>query len=454
MQNITENTVKNTAQTAAEPKTLRQLFGPICLETLFYMLAGMADTLMLSAVSNEAVGAVGTANTYINMFIILFGVVSTGMVAVMTQYIGAGRPGIAWQARQLGLAFNAVLGAALSLLLFFGCGPVLGLMGVAPRLLPYARDYLRIVGGCCIFNAVIPILASYLRAFGHTRWPLAATVLANVLNVILNAVFLFVLHWGVAGVALATAIARGVNVLVLAAVCRWLVRAARDPDRLPGRTVLRQILRVGLPSAAETALYNVAMALVVRFLNQMDSAGLNVTARSYVLQISNFSYCVSAALSQANAILVGWRIGAQNYDVADRGTRRAAVVGMASGAGVAALFAAGAPWLMRLFTNDPAMIALVGRLLAVDIALEVGKAGNLVYGNALKTGGDALYTTFLAAVFMSLCAVGGSWQLGLRLGWGAVGAMLGLAADECCRAVGMGLRWHAGYWRRRELISR
>ena len=95
---------------AAERKTLTQLSVPICLETLFYMLSGMVDTLMLSSVSDQAVGAVGTANTYIGMFIIMFSVISTGMMAVMTQNIGAGKPGVAYQARQLGLTFNITLG--------------------------------------------------------------------------------------------------------------------------------------------------------------------------------------------------------------------------------------------------------------------------------------------------------------------------------------------------------
>ena len=71
-----------------ERKTLTQLSVPICLETLFYMLSGMVDTLMLSSVSDQAVGADGTANTYIGVFIIMFGVISSGMVAVMSQNIG------------------------------------------------------------------------------------------------------------------------------------------------------------------------------------------------------------------------------------------------------------------------------------------------------------------------------------------------------------------------------
>ena len=98
-------------------KTLLQLFIPICLETLLFMLAGMVDTLMLSSVSDNAVGAVGTANTYVSIFIIMFGIITSGMTAVMTQNIGAKKEGVAYQARQIGLAFNGALGVVFSIFL-------------------------------------------------------------------------------------------------------------------------------------------------------------------------------------------------------------------------------------------------------------------------------------------------------------------------------------------------
>ncbi len=120
-------------------KTLTQLSIPICFETLFYMLSGMVDTLMLSSVSDQAVGAVGTANTYISVFIIMFGVISSGMVAVMTQNIGAGKPGIAYQARQLGLIFNAVIGVLMSVFLAVFSGNILKMVSIAPALFDSAN---------------------------------------------------------------------------------------------------------------------------------------------------------------------------------------------------------------------------------------------------------------------------------------------------------------------------
>ena len=140
-------------------KTLVQLFIPICIETLFYMLAGMIDTLMLSTINDQAVGAVGTANTYISMFILMFSIVSTGMMAVMTQNIGAGRPGVAYQAKNIGMIFNLVLGTFLSLILFFFSGDLLCTIGISAALEDYATTYMKIVGSAVFLNALIPIFA-------------------------------------------------------------------------------------------------------------------------------------------------------------------------------------------------------------------------------------------------------------------------------------------------------
>ena len=433
-------------------KTLTQLFVPICLETLLYMLAGMIDTLMLSSVGDQAVGAVGTANTYIGIFIIMFSIISSGMVAVMTQNIGAGRDGVAYQARQLGLAFNAVLGIGMSIFLFTCSGKILSIVGVAAALQEPAEIYLRTVGGACILNALIPIFSSYLRAFGFSKQPLYASILGNIINLVLNAVFLFVFDMGVQGVAYATVISRMVNLLLVVVMGTILVEAKNNPERIENRKVLGQIIKIGLPSAFETALYNVAMTLVIRFLNQMDAEGLNVTARSYTAQITNFSYCVGAALAQANAIMTGWRIGANEYDECDRGTKKAAIIGVIVAACVEAVFALSAGWIMQLFTDNPQMIALVQKLLFIDIFLEMGRVTNLVYGNALKTSGDAIFPVVMGAAFMFLCAVGGTYLFGIRLGFLAVGAYIGLAADECVRAVGRFLRWRSGKWRSKGLV--
>ena len=438
---------------AVERKTLAQLSVPICLETLFYMLSGMVDTLMLSSVRDQAVGAVGTANTYIGVFIVMFGIISSGMVAVMSQNIGAGRPGIAYQARQLGMIFNAVIGILMSAVLAVFSGGILRMVSIAPALFEPAETYLKIVGGTCFLNALIPIFSSYLRVFGYTKHSLIGTIVGNILNIILNSVFLYVFHRGVMGVAVATVISRIVNLIIVAIMGAVLIKAKQSPERISPQKILAQIVKIGFPSALETALYNVAMTFIVRFMNQMDANGMNVTARSYAMQIADFSYCAGAALAQANAIMTGWRIGAKELEECDRGARKAVIYGLVTATCFSVTFALSGRFIVHIFTDNTQMISLVVKLLIIDIFLEFGRVTNLVYSQALKTSGDALFPVIMGAIFMYLFAVGGTYFLGIHMGLLAVGAYIAMAGDECARAVGMVLRWKSGKCKSKSLVE-
>ena len=382
----------------------------------------------------------------------MFNIISSGMIAVMTQYIGANKPGIAYQAKQIGAIFNAILGILLSVFLFFFSGKVLELVGVAPMLMNYAKTYLEIVGGFCFLNALIPIFSSYLRAFGFSKHPLYATMTGNILNLVLNAFFLFVMKWGVAGVAIATVISRIVNLLINIICSRILIKTDMYTERMKTFDIFKQIIRIGLPSAFETALYNIALTLTIRFLNQMDANGLNVTARAYAMQIANFSFCVGVSLAQANAILTGWHVGAKEYDKCDKQTKKAAIIGIIVATILESLFAIFSAQIMRLFSDDPEMVRLVGILLTIDIVLEIGRVSNLVFGQALKTSGDAVFPTVIAAIFMYLCMVLGTYVFGIRLGLLAVGAYIAMASDECVRAIFMFARWQSGKWRKKGLV--
>ena len=79
-------------------------------------------------------------------------------------------------------------------------------------------------------------------------------------------------------------------------------------------------------------------------------------------------------------------------------------IGAVLAMGTEFLFAVSAPVLISFFTQDKSMVELVQKLMFIDIALEAGRVTNLVYGNALKTSGDAVFPVILGAVFMFLCA--------------------------------------------------
>ncbi|MEE3393041.1 MAG: MATE family efflux transporter [Lachnospiraceae bacterium] len=440
-------------------KTVFQLFVPIYFEVLLYMLSGMVDTLMLSTLNDQAVGAVGTVNTYYNLFITMFSIISTGMISVETQNIGAGRSYAAVRAKNISAKVNLIFGAIVSLALFFFAKDILTAVGIADELLSYGITYMKTVGLFCFLNALIPVYASTLRSFGHSKEPMIATVIANIINIVLNSVFLFALHMGVLGVALATVISRIANIMCVIIMEKRLINEkelkAEDPcDDVTDRKILGQIIHIGLPSAFENILYNIAIVIITRLLNGMDSAGFNITVRSYAITISNFSASVGIALCQANAIVVGWKMGSLDFDACDRTTRRSAFLGAVIAVGIALLLAGTSPLYMKIFTDNPDMASWVTKCLFVDIVLEIGKACNVVYGSALKTAGDVIFPMVIAVIFMFLLASGGTYVLGLKIGLGAFGSHIGLAMDECTRAVFMGFRWKKGVWKHTGLFSR
>lgn len=435
-------------------KSLMQLFIPIGLETLLYMLAGMVDTLMLSSISDYAVGAVGTANTYINMFILMFAIVSTGMMAVMTQNIGANKNGVAYQAKNIGFVFNLFLGALLSIFLFFGSKWLLVMIGISDALENDATVYMKIVGSTCFINALIPILSGYLRAFGFTKYPLYATILGNIMNLVLNSIFLFCFKLGVAGVAFATVISKTSNLLLLFILSMKLINTKTEEfsHRVESKLLVKQIFKIGFPSAMENLNYNFAVTLAIRFLNQMDGFGFNVTARSYAAQIANFTLVVGASLAQANAIRVGWKIGRKEYESCSRETKKALYLGILISTIVGCLIAIFSPFFLPKLTNDTEMVKIVTKLLWLDVILEFGRVTNLIYGSALKTCGDALFPVMLGVCFMILGIAGGTYLFGICAGLLVTGCYIALTCDECLRGIGMFLRWKSGRWQGKVLV--
>ena len=433
-------------------KKLITLFWPIFFEILFLMLAGSVDTLMLSSLNDKAVGAVGTANTYLSIFIIMFSIISTGMVAVMTQYIGAGKAHVAKQAKNIGLLLNGLFGIILSIILGILSKKILITLGIANSLLDYSTIYMTIVGSASILTALIPIYSNYLRSFGYTKITMYATIIANILNLMLNAVFLYIFKIGVAGIAIATVISKIFNLLILIIFAKHNISFKEVNNDISNITILRQIIKIGLPAAAESALYNLAMTLIIRFLNQMDAQGINITSRAYVATITNFSYCAGCAIAQANAILIGWNMGKHEFNKCYKDTFKALKIGLTVSLIISTLFVIFASPILGLFTKNHQIIQLASKLLVIDVFLELGRVTNLIFANALKTAGDAFYIVVVACIIMIFIGVGGTYLFGIKLEFMAIGAYIAMALDECLRGIISIFRWKSKKWQQKALI--
>ena len=438
-------------------KTLFQLFIPIFAESLLMLLVGSVDTLMVSKVNDTAAGSIGSSNSFIALFIISFHIISSGVMAVMTQFIGAEKESVAVKALKIGLFLNTILGVILSSVLFIFAEQFVHLMNVPPVQFDDALIYTQIIGATLFLNAITPILSSYLRAFGHSALPMYSSITANLINALFNAIWIFGLFGapvlGVKGVALATAISKIFNLLINLVFALIMVHPKEDNYQIKNTEVLGKIIKIGLPAALETTLYNIAMAMVSRMINGMDQEGINNTARSYAQTITHFSYVVAMSLASANSIMVGWAIGEKRQEEAYKFTLKRWKIGTAICIGVATIVALLSNYFVGLFTDNQEILRICRTILFIDIALEFGRATNLILGIALKNSGDALYTVIIAIIFMFICSVTGSYIFGIKLELMVAGCYIGLALDEIVRGLFMLFRWRSKKWMEKSLIK-
>jgi len=437
------------------------IFWPLLIEVFLAVLVNLSDTLMLYGVSNEAVGAVGSAATYLSFVNVAFVIFSSGALAVFTQFVGAKRHYAAQHALKLSLFVNFGIALIIAGALIFFPTEILRLLMGDSELVYAASQYLQIVGGSVLFTALTPIIGNYMRAFGHDKSPMFASLAANVTNIVLNVLAIYVLRWGVLGVALATAVAHFVNLvghIVLAFV--HVPKITDTTLDTSTKVILKDIMTIGLPSALETFVYFGAMAAVVTILNNYDPSGVQITVRVTVEHIASIAFIPSAALAHANSIKTGFRCGRHNYDKCLKETQRIGLWGLGISVSLAILLALFGEPIINLFTSSEGIygveleeiVRLVKLCLWIQVGLEVGRSINLIVGESLKVAGDAVYVGIVGFISLTLIVGVGSYFLGFSLGLGVIGVFIVLALDEVLRGLAMLFRWQTRKWSHKTLV--
>ena len=172
-------------------KRLAKLAAPIFIETLLIMMLGAVDTIMLSRHSDSSVAAVGVVNQIIMLTFLVFEVINLGTSVLCSQYLGARLQKKVVQVVGVSILVNIVVGVSISLLLFFGAGPILRLMGLTSELMTDGMDYMRIVGAFAFFQAISLTLSASLRSANKAIYPMLVTVVVNILNIIGNYSLIF-----------------------------------------------------------------------------------------------------------------------------------------------------------------------------------------------------------------------------------------------------------------------
>ncbi|MDC8786465.1 MATE family efflux transporter [Roseateles koreensis] len=429
---------------------LLALAWPIFAEQLLHLSTGVADTLMVSRLSDQAVAGLGSAWQIVFMLMMAFNVLAIGASIVITHHLGLGDAEGARRLARAAVSTNLCIGMAFSLLLIPVAPTLLRWVQLSPEQTRYALPFLQWMGGTLFLEAMNYALSASLRAHGHTRAVMWVMLGQNLLNVGGNAVLIFGLFGlpalGVTGVALSTAFSR----LMACGALWWLSRSLyglrwRHTDllRVP-LPDLRRLLHYGVPAVLENVSWFGAFMLITALSARMGESQL--ATQTYVMQLANVVMLGGVAMGLANEILVGRLVGAgrleQAYAVCLRHMRTGLVWTMV----IAALAALLGPRLLALLTADAEIQRVGATLVMLGLLLEPGRSFNLIMINALRACGDARYPAGVGMLSQWGVMAFGAWLLGTHFGLGLVGVWCAFIVDEWLRGLLMLQRWRSRRW--------
>lgn len=287
---------------------------PIILTSVLQLLFNAADLVVVGrfcgSVSVAAVGATGSiTNLIVNLFIGL----SVGAGVTVAHALGAREDKTVHQAVHTMMATALVSGVILTVVGVVFAEDFLIMMGTHEDVLPLSTIYMQIYFGGILFNMIYNFCSSVLRAAGDTRSPLIFLSLAGVVNVVLNLIFVTVLHMNVAGVALATTISQGISAVLVVVVlmrrndsCRLQLRKVRFY-----RPQLMKMIRIGLPAGIQGSLFSISNVIIQSSVNSFGKAVMSGHAAAG--NIEGFVYSGMNAFHQTSVNFVGQNIGAHQY---------------------------------------------------------------------------------------------------------------------------------------------
>lgn len=436
--------------------TLSRLVWPIYVDNILRTLMGNVIIMLLGRLSTSVVAAVGTANQIFNMIVLVYTMFAAAAGIVLNQQLGADRQKDAADVMVLVLAAGTAFSLFCSAILFFFAGDLLGLIGLSPDLVAEGASYLRIVGGASFLYAINYIAVAICRSYGFTRFPMMVSLMMNLLQLAGSVIVILrpfeTPFRGASGIAAAAAFSVFVSLIPLFVL---MVRQIGFRIYLRGISVsvsevLKAVLKVAIPSGVEGFSYNIGQLVITSILAPMGTVIL--TTRVIAQTLSAFCFMGAYSIAQGGQIIVGHLAGAGRMDDAYTSTLRNWRLGLAVNFAVALAALALARPLIGLYTVDPYILKLGVIILAIDIAVEVARAGNLVIGYALRGVGDAFFSMRIALPSVWLINVGLSYLLGRGLGLGLAGVWIGMAADEALRSVFIFFRWRSRKWARKRLV--
>lgn len=346
--------------TVGSPKKLILKFAvPVFLSQLLQQLYNTVDAAIVgNTLGKTALAAVTSSGTLIFLMISFFVGTTMGAGVVISRYFGANDPDNVSKAIHTNVLLGLICGTVLTIVGIVFTPTILVWMDTDPHVLPKSIEYFRwyFAGGLSI--VMYNTFRSILNAVGDSKRPLYYLAISAVLNVILDLVFIRVLHMDVAGAAIATTISQTVCCIL----CLITLLMERDTCRLRIKklkihtSLLGEIIKYGLPSGVQNSVIAFANVIVQSFINSFGENAM--AAYGSHAKIEGFAFLPITCFTMALTTFISQNLGAKLYDRARQGARFGILSAILLSEVIGVLVFIFCPYLLQIFNQDPAVLQL------------------------------------------------------------------------------------------------
>ena len=436
-------------------KKLAALLIPLAVDQLLNSFMGTVDTLVVSNLGSAAISAVSLVDSINILIVQAFFALASGGTVVCSHYLGCGKKEHAQEAARQLVFITFVLSAVIAGMCLLFNGPMLALIfgKVESAVMVNAKKYF-------FFSAIsYPFIALYddgsciLRAQENSRLPMLISVISNILNIILNLLFVWVFHWGVAGSATATMLARMfsmVTVLVKLRNPQLEIQLRKYFTIRPDWDEIKRILRIGVPSGVENSMFQFGKLAIQSTVSLMGTAA--IAAQGMASIIENLNGIMGIGIGIGLMTVVGETLGAGRKEEAVYYVKKLCIVSEVVIIAFILLIALVRP--MNYFggmAHESAKMCIF-MVTCITIIKPLIWVMAFVPAYGFRAAGDVKFTMTVSMLTMWLCRVTLSIVLARVFGFGPIAVWIGMFSDWALRGVIFTIRFRNRKWLNHHVI--
>ena len=372
---------------------------PMLLGNIAQQLYNTVDSVVVGKyIGDNALAAVGSAGPIFNLLLVLFIGISTGATIMVSQYFGARKREELSKTIGNCIVLTAIASVFIMIVATLASRPLLILLDTPESILDWCTSYLQIlfigIAGLAYYN----ILCGVLRGLGDSVSALLYLVVASLLNIVLDILFVAKLNMGVAGVALATVIAQAVS----AVLCVRKLMKMKDLFDFKlkyfklDKEIAWNVIRLGLPSGITQAIMSMAMILVQALTNSFGEQF--IAANVIIMRVDGFAMLPNFSFGTAMTTYAGQNVGAGQYDRVSKGAKQGTVMAIGTSVMITGAILLFGKYLMGIFTDTTSLVELSMNMMRILAAGYIAVAVTQSLSGVMRGAGDTMTPMWISIV--------------------------------------------------------